>query len=160
MGNTLFAFKLRTLSQEVDRLVKKKTKNLEEKLDLIMAKLGIEQPAEEENSTENPNAEEESVFPEVAPVPESVTSLSPDNQEAPATEMPQESDEEEDNDRLGTTSLFQMSGRPFPSSSSIVPLSHSAYPPPSPFLRPLPAFRRNDWRLRPVANRQVRAPSA
>jgi len=90
--NTLFTFKLRSLKQDIEKIVKRRSNALENKIDLIMEKLGIE--IEDDDivaTTEDPASIESSVFPdtvepEVEPVVEPEVPAEPEPEPEPITE--------------------------------------------------------------------------
>ncbi|XP_047488177.1 uncharacterized protein LOC125038673 [Penaeus chinensis] len=76
--NTLFAFKLRSLKSDLEKVIKRRYNALESKLDLIMGALGVEMPEEPKPTTDddvdNPVTEmpeiiTDSVFPSLVPQP-------------------------------------------------------------------------------------------
>ncbi|XP_063600780.1 uncharacterized protein LOC134776944 [Penaeus indicus] len=85
--NTLFAFKLRSLKSDLEKVIKRRYNALESKLDLIMGALGVEMPEEPKPTTDDdnpatdmPDTNTDSVFPSLAssPEPEVVTDPFPE----------------------------------------------------------------------------------
>lgn len=77
--NTLFAFKLRSLKSDMEKVIKRRYNALESKLDLIMGALGVEMPEESKPTTDDdvdnpvtemPEVITDSVFPSLVPQPD------------------------------------------------------------------------------------------
>jgi len=87
--NTLFTFKLRSLKQDIEKIARRKSNSVENKIELIMEKLGIEIEEDDNEATTEDPASIESVFPDpIVPEvePEAEPEAAPEPEPEPVTE--------------------------------------------------------------------------